>query len=157
MPLNIDIQQILLHMLNFTILFAALYFLLYKPVKNFMSKRDEYCKEIETKTETALADAEKIKADYENKLAQADNEIKSMKAEASEKISAQADEIKADAKAEAESIIAKAKADAQQSKNEIIESAGEEIKELAQKAAEKLVINNTSDAYDMFLDKTEKE
>ena len=31
MPLNINLQQILLHALNFVILFGALYFLLYKP------------------------------------------------------------------------------------------------------------------------------
>ena len=31
MPLNINLQQILLHALNFVILFGAMYFLLYKP------------------------------------------------------------------------------------------------------------------------------
>ena len=40
-PLNIDWQQILLHLLNFVILFAILYFLLYDPVKKFMDKRCE--------------------------------------------------------------------------------------------------------------------
>ena len=38
-PLNVDWQQILLHLLNFTILFGALYILLYKPVKDFMKGR----------------------------------------------------------------------------------------------------------------------
>ena len=33
LPLNIDIQQILLHMLNFVILAGGLYFILYAPVK----------------------------------------------------------------------------------------------------------------------------
>ena len=41
MPLNIDWQQILLHLLNFVILFAGLWLLLYKPVRNFMQKRNE--------------------------------------------------------------------------------------------------------------------
>jgi len=35
MPLNINLQQILLFALNFVILFGAMYFLLYKPVKSF--------------------------------------------------------------------------------------------------------------------------
>ena len=39
LPLNIDLQQIFLHLLNFTILLAGLYFLLYEPVKKFMNKR----------------------------------------------------------------------------------------------------------------------
>ena len=40
MPLNIDWQQILLHLLNFLILAVGLYFILYKPVKKFMKKRE---------------------------------------------------------------------------------------------------------------------
>ena len=39
MTLNINLQQILLHALNFVILFGALYFLLYKPVRDFMDSR----------------------------------------------------------------------------------------------------------------------
>ena len=39
MPLNIDFQQILLHMLNFVILFAGLSLLLYTPVRRFLQKR----------------------------------------------------------------------------------------------------------------------
>ena len=41
-PLNIDWQQILLHLLNFVILAGGLYLLLYKPVKTFMEKRQQY-------------------------------------------------------------------------------------------------------------------
>ena len=41
-PLNIDWQQILLHLLNFSVLTLGLYLLLYKPVKNFMEERAEY-------------------------------------------------------------------------------------------------------------------
>ena len=46
MPLNIDLQQILLHLFNFVVLFAILYFLLYKPVKSFMDKRTASYEEI---------------------------------------------------------------------------------------------------------------
>ena len=41
-PLNIDWQQILLHLLNFAILAGGLYLLLYKPVKAFMEQRQAY-------------------------------------------------------------------------------------------------------------------
>ena len=36
MPLNINLQQILLHWMNLSILTGGLYFLLFKPVKQFM-------------------------------------------------------------------------------------------------------------------------
>ena len=68
MPLNIDIQQILLHMLNFAILFAALYFLLYKPVKKFMDNRDKYYDELDEKYKSSLSEAEKAKEEYQKEL-----------------------------------------------------------------------------------------
>ena len=48
-PLNIDWQQILLHLLNFVILAGGLYLLLYKPVKTFMEKRQQYYQEQDAK------------------------------------------------------------------------------------------------------------
>lgn len=45
MPLNIDWQQILLHWMNLAILTGGLYFLLYKPVKQFMEKREAHYRE----------------------------------------------------------------------------------------------------------------
>ena len=50
MPLNIDWQQILLHLLNFVILFAGRWLLLYKPVKKFMNGRREKTCRIREKT-----------------------------------------------------------------------------------------------------------
>lgn len=47
MPLNIDLVQILLHLLNFVILFAIMYFLLYNPIKKFTDKRIEYYKKLD--------------------------------------------------------------------------------------------------------------
>ena len=74
-PLNIDWQQILLHVLNFVILFGGLYFLLYKPVKNFMAKREAHYAEMAQKAQSELDSAEKIKADYQEQLKSVEGEI----------------------------------------------------------------------------------
>ena len=58
LPLNVDWQQILLHLFNFTILFGALYILLYKPVRDFMENREKHYADIDSKANQALADAE---------------------------------------------------------------------------------------------------
>ena len=71
-PLNIDWQQILLHVLNFVILFGGLYFLLYKPVKNFMAKREAHYAEMAQKAQSELDSAEKIQADYQEQLKSGD-------------------------------------------------------------------------------------
>ena len=72
MPLNINIQQILLHMFNFVLLFGILYFLLYKPVKDFMEKRKHEYEECDKRAHDDMKDAAALKADYEKKLADAD-------------------------------------------------------------------------------------
>ena len=73
--LGIDIQQILLHLLNFVILFTGLYVLLYGPVKKFMDSRIEEYKKQDDEAEEKLKNAEKLEAEYKEKLAGADAEI----------------------------------------------------------------------------------
>ncbi len=56
-PLNIDWQQILLHLFNFVILIAGLYILLYKPVKNFMAQREQHYKDVDAERQQMHATA----------------------------------------------------------------------------------------------------
>ena len=58
MPLNINLQQILLHALNFVILFGAMYFLLYKPVKSFMGSRKAHYEKMDEDAKAVLAEVE---------------------------------------------------------------------------------------------------
>ena len=82
LPLNIDIQQILLHLLNFAVLFAGLYFILYKPVRKIMDEREEHFKKLEEDANGKIADSEKAKEEYEERLKNADSEINAKKEEA---------------------------------------------------------------------------
>ena len=61
-PLNIDWQQILLHLLNFAILAGGLYLLLYKPVKAFMAKREDWYQAQADEAEKTRQEAEALKA-----------------------------------------------------------------------------------------------
>ena len=133
MPLNINLQQILLHALNFVILFGALYFLLYKPVRDFMDSRKAHYEKMDEDAKAVLAEAEKTKADYEAQLKSADEEIARRQREANEALQHAVDERRAQAE----------------------QQAGE-IAELMSAAAEKLVLSSTSDAYDKFLDTAEE-
>lgn len=81
MPLNINFQQVFLHMLNFALLFGAMYFLLYKPVKKFMDSRAQRYQKMDEDAKAALAQAEAAKAEYEKKLAGADDEIAQKRAD----------------------------------------------------------------------------
>ena len=152
MPLNIDIQQILLHMLNFVILFAVLYFVLYKPVRNFMDRRDEDFNEKNDRANRAMEEADSAKSAYEEKLCGIEDEIKSLREDARKKGVEEADAIREQARREADEILEDARRKAEQAKTAAVRSADNQIRAIAEQAAEKLVIESTAQAYENFIE-----
>lgn len=150
MPLNIDIQQILLHMLNFAVLFAVMYFILYKPVKQFMDKRNDYYGDLEEKSKAKTEESETIIAEYNAKLTEFNENIENEKHRIVSEANEEAAEIVDSARNEAKEIINKAKNEAKLEKESIVKAANREIAELAQEAAEKIIMQNSSQAYDSF-------
>lgn len=151
-PLNIDIQQIFLHLLNFTILLAALYFLLYEPVKGFMAKRSAYYEDLDRQAEDKLEEAKRVRDSYEEKMAAADDEIRRQSEAAQKAAAAQAQAHVKDAREEAAHILAKARAEAQAEQERVLAEARNEISEMVAVAAERLILGSTAEAYDQFLD-----
>ena len=156
LPLNIDLQQILLHMLNFVLLFGGLYFILYKPVKKFMDSRASRYAEKESETERKLREAEEAKAEYEEKLKNAEAEIAAMKSEAAAQAAAEAQAEHSRALQDAESIRRSAEAEGEAEKQRLIRQANREISDLAAQAAEKAVFGSAEEAFDSFLDSAER-
>ena len=151
-PLNIDWQQILLHLLNFVVLFAVLYFLLYEPVKKFMDQRCEYYKNMDDEAKKNLKQAEDLKTEYDKRLHSVDGEIEEKRQAAYKSLSEKTSQSMLLAKQEAEQIISDAHKKAEEDRKKLLESAQNEITDMAAKAAEKIVVNaSTSDAYDNFL------
>ena len=111
--MNIDIQQIFLHLLNFTLLLAGLYFLLYEPVKKFMGKRTAYYEDLDRQATEKLEEARRVRRTYEDKLDEAEEEIRRQSEEAQKAAAEQAQLQLQDAKEEAAHILAKARAEAQ--------------------------------------------
>src|SRR5699024_9218396 len=156
LPLNIDLQQIFLHMLNFVILAGALYFILYSPVKKFMDHRAARYAEMDAATAQKLAEAENLAAGHQALRHKLEHELRGRSAETQktaqtaapqqlDRAQQQADQIIAAARKNAESIRAKALADSQK-----------ELKELAMAAAEKLALSSSRDAFDEFLNLAEE-
>ena len=157
-PLNIDWRQILLHLLNFAILFAVLYFLLYKPVKNYGEKRKKYYADLDEETKRKDAEAEAKKIEYENKLSAADAEIAEMKSVASrENEKARADMV-AEAEKSAEIILKNATAQAEKAKAEAEQKAKAELADAVMLAVkDKIVSGDTDAAFESFLKEAEAE
>lgn len=156
MPLNIDFQQIFLHLLNFTLLFAILYYLLYSPVKNFMAKRDEFYANMDKEANAHLESALHDKEEYAALMASADEEIHQEK----EKVRKELDELYTrrvrQSEDEAAKILANARQDAEREKTNIIASAQSEISDMVTAATEKIVLQaSASEAFEQFLDAAE--
>ena len=96
MPLNINFQQILLHMFNFVILAFGLYMLLYKPVVAFMKKREDHFADLEKQAQDAKSQAEATLAEYNAKLAGADKLLKDARSAAAQERNAMLEGAKKD-------------------------------------------------------------
>lgn len=156
-PLNIDWQQILLHLLNFAILAGGLYLLLYKPVKKFMAQRADYFQKQEEDAQAKLKQAEELKADYQAKLRKAEDEIAGERARSLSESERAGAQILQDAQTQAEQIISDARQTAQQEREKIIGGAQKEIADMVTTAAEKLLLQSTaSEAFDQFLTAAER-
>ncbi|MBR4910917.1 MAG: ATP synthase F0 subunit B [Clostridia bacterium] len=148
LPLNIDLQQILLHMLNLVLLFGGLYLILYKPVKKFMDDRAKKYEEADAAAGEKLAKAEALLKEAGDKLANAEAEI-AEKAERS-RIAAEekAESIIEDAKKAKKKMLDDAEDAAQREKNTMINDARKEIAELAVEAAKKVLSEKAGEKTD---------
>ena len=156
LPLNISLQQILLHWMNLAILTGGLYFLLFKPVKEFMDKRAAHYQELDQQAADKLAQAERLRADCQAKLDHADEEIRKERTQAQQAAAQAAQEQLEQAQEQAQHIISKAKAQAEQRKERAIWESQKELRELAAKAAKKLASKPGDDFYDQFLGLAER-
>lgn len=143
-------------MFNLIILGFGLYFILYKPVKAFMDKREVYYKDLDDSANKKNEDADKLLKEYQDKLAKADEEIKDKKniamRELDDKVNSELNKAKEDAKR----IVEDAKAQGQKKHDELVESANKDICDLAIKATSKLVDKTLDDSYDEFFEAVKK-
>ncbi len=156
-PLNIDWQQILLHLFNFLILAGGLYLLLYKPVKRFMDKRATYYKDMDNAANEKIAAAENTERQYADRLADVQEEIGQMKKKALEEAEQTAQAYLADANEQKCRIIQDAKKAAQAEKEKIMQEANAEIEGMVSAAMDKMLVSAGENSLDNFLDRAEKE
>lgn len=155
MPLNINFQQILLHMFNFVLLFGITYFLLYSPVKKFIEGRKKYYEDMDKSAQENLEAAQSAKAQYEAKLSDAEKEAEAKKTEILDEAGKQREAIINDAKKEADGIIEASKKRAENEKELSVAHAKQEIEEYVTKAAREIV--SGIDPVDSFLEAAKKD
>lgn len=144
-PLNIDWQQILLHLFNFIILAVGLYLLLYKPVKEFMEKRIGYYAGLDHEAKQKVQEAEQMKSNYQRQLAHVEQEIAEQRLTADKELETFREKEIARVKTTAETIMFEARKKAEKEREELIDESQDKIANMAISAAKKIIMDDISE------------
>jgi F-type H+-transporting ATPase subunit b len=120
-----------MHIVNVAILLAALYYLLYKPVKKFMAARSG---RIEKQIDEAGQKQEKAEAAFaesRDKLKEAEREAAETVSKGTQQAQTQADQILRSVRAEADGIVRQARTEADELRKNMRESIRDETASLA--------------------------
>ena len=140
--LGLGWEKILLYLLNFVILFAGLTFLLFEPIRKFMTKRQEEIANEVNAAEKIREEAEDLVAEGDRKVEEANETVKRKEAEIEqEKLVAlnERERILAEARKEAEEIRSAAKRDADAEREKTVLDAKKDIIDLAVLVAQNIL------------------
>lgn len=156
--LGLSVQEFLLHFFNFAILMTALFFLLYKPVKKFMAKRDSDYKKAEEGYKTSVKEITQAKDESERILSEAREEAVYIAEEAHALAMVQTEEILNSAKDEAKDLLTKAKDDSKSIYEKEKQELYYTISDLAVDISQKLIYRDlTAKDNDKFIESIIKE
>lgn len=156
MPLNINLQQILLHLFNFAILAFGLYFLLYSPVKKFMDKRTAHFRAMQDDADACLERAKEKEELSAQQLQELDAEMAEKRRQVLIDAEAESARRLAEAQEQAQKILLDARENALRERDALMVSAREEVSEMAISAVKKLMSESVSESYDDFLEAAER-
>ncbi|MBR4425347.1 MAG: hypothetical protein IKS66_05325 [Oscillospiraceae bacterium] len=157
LPLNIDWQQILLHLLNFVLLSGGLYFLLYRPIQSFLAQREQRYTEREAESVRLRTEAEAMRDEYADKLRRADAEIAARREQIERAAEQEAQLQLQQAQAQVKLILSRAETVSESRRSETVRDLHREAAALAMEAVKHLVLTDGEQALDRFLDAAESE
>jgi F-type H+-transporting ATPase subunit b len=150
LPLGFNIYEVLIHIFNFLLLMVGLRFLLYKPIKKFMAKREAEYKAAEQAAASAAAEAAEKKLEAEQIIVEARQQAVQMAEDAAEAASMQTREIITAAKEQAKDMAEKARLDIlheqSKAKEELLFSVSELAVDMASRILEREVKAEDNDS-----------
>ena len=120
-----------IHVVNILVLYVLLRLLLFKPVKKFLNKRQERVAAEMNEASSAREEAEKEKAEYDAKLANAKTQCDAILADGYKESQEHAQSVVDEAKHEAENLMEQARLEAQEYKQKVMDAAKDELADIA--------------------------
>lgn len=136
---GIDGRILLWQAINFGILFAVLWYFLYKPVRRIMNEREDKVRESLERAGKLEAKSKELESEFKKRMADQRKEIEEIHKRALAEQKRLRDELKEKAEEEAARILEEAKNDAKKERTEIIKATEEDLKKLAVMLAGKIL------------------
>lgn len=156
--LGIDLKTIIFSMVNFLILVGVLGKFIYKPFLTMLDNRKNLIREKFDRADAVNAEADAKMADYEQRIANAEEECRAILKDAKERAEAMSEEIIGEAREQANDMIVKAQKTIELERASAVEELRGEIASLALMAAEQIVGREIeSVGHDAIVDKVIKD
>ena len=141
------VKDLIINIINIIVLFVIVKSLAYKPVKNFLDARKARIDDAESKN----AEADALKAQYEDALKQSRQESDKIIGEAELSAQKRAAEITSDADKKAADITEKARKDAEREYNERMSGLKADVTDIAFDISKKILSREVTDADNMAI------
>lgn len=132
---DIKIPQIVFTIVNVLVLYAALAYFLFKPVKEFLGKREEHVKKQLAEAEQSRIEAAKLAQDYEQRLASAREEARRLIETATKQAEQSGSATLATAREQAQQLLERANKEIGLERDKALASLRDEVSDLAVLAA----------------------
>jgi F-type H+-transporting ATPase subunit b len=139
---GLDLQlgfDVILQAICILLLFMALSYILFEPVKKILNDRRERIMKEQAAAASDMEEAGKLRADYESKLKNINKEADQILADARKKAMKKEEEIVAEAKEEAARIISRANAEVELEKKKVKDEVKTEMIAIASAMAGKII------------------
>ena len=136
---SIDAWQLIFTWANLIILFFIMKKLLFKPIMNVISSRENEISEMYKKAETAQQSAQELETQYTQKLAEAKDEAGRIVKDATVTATKRGEEIVSEAQKKAAAAISKAESEIEGEKKAAVDEIKGDIASIAVSVAEKVI------------------
>ena len=136
---DFDVWNMLIYFANFVVLCVGLYFLLFRPVKKFMAKRNENIVKVSEENQKLSEEVQSMKKEYDTLVSEAKRELAKANEQAKVVAEKRSAEILADANARAKSIVDKAKEEIEHEKQRAETEIRGQVAEISVAVAEKIL------------------
>lgn len=134
-----SVWELVVTICNTLILFLILKKFLYKPVRKMMAQREEEVQEMYSTAQAAQSEAEKLRADYTERLTRAKEEAASITKSATHRATVRSEEILKEASQQASDMVHKAESSIEQERKKAMNEIKDEITGLSVMIASKVI------------------